>query len=81
MHWCCTTCIKKECVDHTSNRMEPLLSMSKALNRKCAYMVASENINTGGQEGTGGVSRRLLKQKCAAVELYLLVGRTASKYS
>lgn len=35
---------KKKCIDDTSNRMEPLLSMSKALNRKCAYMVASENI-------------------------------------
>ena len=26
----------------TSNRMEPLLSMSNALNKKCAYVVASE---------------------------------------
>lgn len=28
----------------TSKRMEPFLSMSNALNRKCAYMVASENV-------------------------------------
>lgn len=27
----------------TSNRMEPFLSLSNALNKKCAYFVASEN--------------------------------------
>lgn len=32
-----------DCGELTSKRIEPFLSMSNALNRKCAYVVASEN--------------------------------------